>query len=104
MRKFLGECYYMNCEEKNMKLKYTIMGSDTHLSRKKNRMQELKKVRIQKKINNSREYLIVANRISGQKRIESREKINKLLAEKNKRVTTLKEEHENGEQSYKYNN
>ena len=63
-----------------------------------------KKVRIQKKINNSREYLIVANRISGQKRIESREKINKLLAEKNKRVTTLKEEHENGEQSYKYNN
>lgn len=94
----------MNCEEKNMKLKYTIMGSDTHLSRKKNRMQELKKVRIQKKINNSREYLIVANRISGQKRIESREKINKLLAEKNKRVTTLKEEHENGEQSYKYNN
>lgn len=94
----------MNCEEKNMKLKYTIMGSDTHLSRKKNRMQELKKVRIKKKINNSREYLIVANRISGQKRIESREKINKLLAEKNKRVTTLKEEHENGEQSYKYNN
>lgn len=50
--------------------------------KKKNRMQELKKVRIQKKINNSREYLIVANRISGQKRIESREKINKLLAEK----------------------
>lgn len=87
----------MNCEEKNMKLRYTIMESDTHLSRKKNRMQELKKVRIQKKINNSREYLIVANRISGQKRIESREKINKLLAEKSKRVTTLKEEHENGE-------
>ena len=97
MRKFLWECYYMNCEEKNMKLRYTIMESDTHLSRKKNRMQELKKVRIQKKINNSREYLIVANRISGQKRIESREKINKLLAEKSKRVTTLKEEHENGE-------
>ncbi len=72
----------MNCEEKYMKLKYTIMKSDTHLSRKENRMQELKTVRIKKNINNSREYLIVANRISGQKRIESREKINKLLAEK----------------------
>lgn len=72
----------MNSEGKVMKLKYSIMNSEAHRTQKASRMQAMKKARTQKAISTSREYLVIANSISGHKRIESRQRINKILAEK----------------------
>lgn len=72
----------MNSEEKVMKLKYAVMNSENHRKKKASRMRALKMARTQRPIRTSREYLVLANSINGQKRIESRERINKILAEK----------------------
>lgn len=72
----------MNSEEKIMKLKYAVMNSENHRAQKASRMQALKIARTQRTIRTSRDYLVLANSINGKKRIESRARINKILAEK----------------------
>lgn len=72
----------MNNEERIMKLKYSTMGSTVHRNQKTYRMAAMKKARTQKHIESSRDYLILANSIHGKKRIESRQRVNKLLVQK----------------------
>lgn len=72
----------MNIERKLMKLKYQVMGSQGHKIQKAERLAMIKKARTSRSFANSRDYLIVANKISGQKRIESRARINRIIVAK----------------------
>ena len=72
----------MNSEVKAVKIRYSIMSSQTYRLKKASRMQALKKARTQKTLSSSREYLVISNSVIGENRIESRNRINKILLEK----------------------
>lgn len=65
----------MNKEREYMKTKYATMNSEWYLKKKQERMNALKKARISRSINDARDYLVLANAISGKNRIDSRKKI-----------------------------
>ena len=72
----------MNIERKLMKLKYQVMGSTKHKNQKAERLAMIKEARTNRTFENSRDYLIVANKISGHKRIESRARVNRIIVAK----------------------
>lgn len=65
-----------------MKLKYEVMGSQRYQIQKAERLAMIKEVRTSQTFENPREYFIVVNKISGHKRIESRDRVNRLIAAK----------------------
>lgn len=60
---------------KNMKAKYGLMQTERYKTKKKQRMTELRKLRQNRTINSARDYLVIANRVSGKDRIDSRMKV-----------------------------
>ena len=58
-----------------MKVKYETMSSARYMKKKRERMEALKKARMGRDINTAREYLVMANAISGKDRIDSRKRI-----------------------------
>ena len=58
-----------------MKVKYAAMSSPSYIEKKRERMEALKKARTGRDINTARDYLVMANAISGKDRIESRKRI-----------------------------
>lgn len=65
-----------------MKLKYDAMNSPRYKTQKAERLAMMKEIRAKGTFSNVRDYLVAANRISGQKRIESRIRVNQIIAAK----------------------
>ena len=65
----------MSKARKYMKVKYAAMSSPSYIEKKRERMEALKKARTGRDINTARDYLVMANAISGKDRIESRKRI-----------------------------
>ena len=74
----------MNIKMKLLKLKYQVMDSQKYKCQKAERLTMIKEARINQTFVSSRDYFIVLNKISGHKRIESRNRINKIIAAKEK--------------------
>ena len=65
-----------------MELKYKTMKSLEYSTQKKERMEKMKKLCEKKAIKSPRDYLVISNSVHGQKRIASRDKINRIIIEK----------------------
>ena len=65
----------MNKARKNMKAKYELMQTERYKTKKQQRMAKLRKMRQSRTINSARDYLIIANGVSGKDRIDSRIKV-----------------------------
>ncbi len=69
----------MSIERKFMKNKYEYMNSPEYKKIRKEQLLKIKKMRSCKPIKSSREYLAIVNHVNNSKRIESRDKINKII-------------------------
>lgn len=65
----------MDRARNNMKAKFALMHTERYQAQKKKRMANLKKIRQTRAIDCARDYLVIANSVSGKDRIDSRIKV-----------------------------